>query len=52
VQVADLLAGIARRVASDALAGHPDDALTALLCPYVNPESTWGPVLDPSSRHS
>jgi hypothetical protein len=41
VQVADLLAGIARRVASDALAGNPDDALTDLLCPYVNPESTW-----------
>ena len=42
VQVADLLAGIARRVASDTLAGHPDDALVALLRPYVNPESTWG----------
>ena len=43
VQVADLLAGIARRVASDALAGHGDDALTALLRPYVHPESTWAP---------
>ena len=43
VQVADLLAGIARRVASDALAGRPDDALIALLRPYVNPESTWRP---------
>jgi hypothetical protein len=43
VQVADLFAGIARRVASDALAGYPDDALTALLRPYVHPESTWGP---------
>jgi hypothetical protein len=41
VQVADLLAGIARRVASDALAGRPDDALTGLLRPYVHPESTW-----------
>jgi hypothetical protein len=43
VQVADLFAGIARRVASDALAGNPDDVLTALLRPYVHPESTWGP---------
>ena len=41
VQVADLLAGVARRVASDALAGRPDRALTALLRPYVHPESTW-----------
>jgi hypothetical protein len=41
VQVADLLAGIARRVASDVLAGHPDDTLTAMLRPYVHPESTW-----------
>jgi hypothetical protein len=41
VQVADLLAGIARRTASDALAGREDKALTALLRPYVNPESTW-----------
>ena len=41
VQVADLLAGVARRVASDALAGRPDQALTALLRPYVHPESTW-----------
>jgi hypothetical protein len=43
VQVADLLAGVARRVASDQLAGRaqPDDDLTALLSPAVDPESTW-----------
>ena len=43
VQVADLLAGVARRVAGDQLAGRaqPDDDLTALLRPAVDPESTW-----------
>jgi hypothetical protein len=43
VQVADLLAGVARRVAGDQLAGRarPDDDLTALLSPAVDPESTW-----------
>jgi hypothetical protein len=41
VQVADLLAGVARRVASEALAGRQDEGLTALLRPYVLPESTW-----------
>jgi hypothetical protein len=47
VQVADLLAGVARRVASDALAGRADEALTALLRPYVVPESTWVCEKDP-----
>jgi hypothetical protein len=48
VQVADLLAGIARRVASDHLVGRaqPDDELTALLRPAVDPGSTWA---DPGS---
>jgi hypothetical protein len=43
VQVADLLAGVARRVAGDHLAGRasPDDDLAALLRPAVDPESTW-----------
>jgi hypothetical protein len=43
VQVADLLAGIARRVAGDQLAGRarPDDDLAALLSPTLDPESTW-----------
>jgi hypothetical protein len=50
VQVADLLAGIARRVASDALAGRPDDTLTELLRPYVHPESTWASPFPSGSR--
>jgi len=43
VQVADLLAGIARRLAGDLLAGRaqPDDDLAALLRPAVDPGSTW-----------
>ncbi|MFI5891552.1 hypothetical protein ACIA5D_15725 [Actinoplanes sp. NPDC051513] len=43
VQVADLLAGLARRVAGDHLAGvtHLDDSLTALLRPIIDPGSTW-----------
>ena len=43
VQVADLLAGVARRLASDQLAGgaQSDSDLTALLRPVVDPESTW-----------
>ncbi|KJK40515.1 hypothetical protein UK15_05475 [Streptomyces variegatus] len=42
VQVADFLAGIARRIASDELNGRGDPALTALLRPYVDPDSVWG----------
>jgi hypothetical protein len=42
VQVADVLAGIARRAAGDLLAGRGDGALIA---PYVLPGSTWaGPT--------
>jgi hypothetical protein len=55
VQVADLLAGVARRVATDALAGRagPADELAALLAPAVDPESIWAdgngwPALSPS----
>ncbi|MBB5137949.1 hypothetical protein HNP84_007702 [Thermocatellispora tengchongensis] len=43
VQVADLLAGAARKIAEDALHGHGDPELTALLRPYVHPRSIWGP---------
>jgi hypothetical protein len=48
VQVADLLAGIARRVATDHLTGQspPGDPLTALLRPAIDPGSTWA---DPTS---
>jgi hypothetical protein len=41
VQLADLLAGLARRIASDELAGRGDPELTALLRPYVDPASIW-----------
>ncbi|MFC0624450.1 DUF3800 domain-containing protein [Kribbella deserti] len=41
VQVADLLAGAARRIASDQLHGHGDPELTALLSPYLEPTSIW-----------
>jgi hypothetical protein len=42
VQVADFLAGIARKIASDELNGRGDPVLTALLRPYVDPASVWG----------
>lgn len=42
VQLADFLAGIARKIASDERGGHGDPRLTALLRPYVDPSSVWG----------
>ncbi|MDT0478781.1 hypothetical protein [Streptomyces doebereineriae] len=42
VQSADILAGIARKVASDELNGCGDARLTALLRPYIDTESVWG----------
>jgi hypothetical protein len=42
VQVADFLAGVARRIASEELNARGDAELTALLRPYVDPTSTWG----------
>ncbi len=41
VQVADLLAGVARKVATDVLLGRSDPDLTALLRPYIDPASRW-----------
>jgi hypothetical protein len=41
IQVADLLAGVARRVASDKLRGQSDPDLLALLRPYLDPASRW-----------
>lgn len=41
VQLADFLAGVARRIASDELDGRGDAELVALLRPYVDPASTW-----------
>jgi hypothetical protein len=42
VQLADFLAGIARKIASDELNGLGDPALTALLRPYTGPRAVWG----------
>ncbi|MEU4540168.1 DUF3800 domain-containing protein [Streptosporangium sp. NPDC023825] len=42
IQVADLLAGAARKIASDELNGRGDAELTALLRPYVDVFSVWG----------
>ncbi|MFF9219131.1 hypothetical protein [Streptomyces viridosporus] len=42
IQLADFLAGIARKVASDELNGRGDPVLTALLRSYVDPASVWG----------
>jgi hypothetical protein len=42
VQVADFLAGIARKIASDELNSRGDAELTAMLRPYVDAHSIWG----------
>jgi hypothetical protein len=42
VQVADIVAGVARKIASDELGGRGDPELTGLLPPYVDPHSVWG----------
>ncbi|MFG1703035.1 hypothetical protein ACFLIM_07570 [Nonomuraea sp. M3C6] len=42
VQVADVVAGVARKIASDELNGRGDARLTALLRPYVDAYSIWG----------
>jgi hypothetical protein len=49
VQVADLLAGVARKVAADELLGRSDPDLTALLRPYIDPASRWCEQLTDSS---
>lgn len=41
VQVADFLAGVARRIAEDELAGARDAELAGLLRPYVDARSVW-----------
>ncbi|SDU77444.1 DUF3800 domain-containing protein [Jiangella alkaliphila] len=41
VQVADFLAGVARRIAEDELAGAHDPELAGLLRPYVDARSVW-----------
>ncbi|HYU65845.1 MAG TPA: hypothetical protein VEK09_03770, partial [Jatrophihabitantaceae bacterium] len=42
IQLADFLAGVARKLASDQLHGQDDPELTALMRPYVDPLSVWG----------
>jgi hypothetical protein len=42
VQVADIVAGVARKIASDELNDRGDTVLTRLLRPYVDPSSIWG----------
>lgn len=42
VQLADFLAGVARKIASDELNGRGDAELTVLLRPYVDASSIWG----------
>ncbi|MER6561250.1 hypothetical protein ABT300_26655 [Streptomyces sp. NPDC001027] len=42
VQLADFLAGIARRIASDELNERGDPALSTLLRPYTGPTAVWG----------
>jgi hypothetical protein len=42
VQLADFLAGVARKLASDALRGRADRPLVELLRPYVDSASVWG----------
>ncbi len=42
VQLADFLAGVARKLASQALNRGDDDELTPLLRPYVDAASCWG----------
>jgi hypothetical protein len=41
VQVADVLAGVARKIATSALMGQGDPELTGLLQPYLDPASRW-----------
>jgi hypothetical protein len=45
VQVADFLAGVARRVATDTLDNQGDADLTPLLRPYLDRHSIWPPPL-------
>jgi hypothetical protein len=42
VQIADFLAGVARKIAEEELKGRGDPELSALLTPYIDPLSIWG----------
>jgi Protein of unknown function (DUF3800) len=41
VQIADFVAGVARRLASDQLQDRADPEISALLGPLIDPESVW-----------
>jgi hypothetical protein len=41
VQIADFVAGIARRFAGDELKGGADPEIIALLSPLIDQESVW-----------
>ena len=41
VQLADFVAGVARRLASDELEGRPDAELMTLLTPLIDSQSVW-----------
>jgi hypothetical protein len=41
VQVADVIAGAIRKIASDELNGHADEQLVELARPFVDPASVW-----------
>jgi hypothetical protein len=41
IQVADILAGVARKIATDQLVGRGDAELTTLIRPYVDASSIW-----------
>ena len=41
MQIADFVAGIARRVANDELKGRTDAEISVLLRPLVDHESVW-----------
>jgi hypothetical protein len=42
VQLADILGGAVRKIASDELNGRGDPELTSLLGPFISPQSIWG----------
>ncbi|SEG99907.1 hypothetical protein SAMN05444920_114183 [Nonomuraea solani] len=50
VQVADVMAGVARKIALDELTGRADPVLSALIRPYVDPASIWAPPDEVMSR--
>ncbi|MEV0387435.1 hypothetical protein [Nonomuraea sp. NPDC050643] len=50
VQIADVMAGVARKIALDELNGRADPLLSVLIRPYVDAESIWAPPDEVMSR--